>query len=515
VRATDLTDLAGALIASAAYLALTVLAAARGRRDPLARNLAVLCVDLFVYCMSETMRDLKAQQFWAWINDATASLSLVLFYHLVVVFVGRRKAMRWMTRAMYVYFVTLALMSLSPVFGVGVRVDRVLGESWWAIAMLFGLVTVIGHGVVLLAKHLRGASAEETSRSRLLLAAALIAGAANATDLFDIAGASWSPHLGSLGLVVSALLLMVAALRIGMFERLSILTAVNTLAIAFMVVLAEFAVFRLAGDRPALAVVSTVFVTLGALLATRFVVNDYVASRERTLAHATLGRMAAQMAHDIKNPLASIRGAAQFLAQERASGRSIDEQQEFLDLLVAQCDRLTRIVDQYQRIGRAEPVLGSTDLNDAVREAIKFLGSAVTLDEHLTDPLPPCETDRDLLVIALENVLRNAHEARVDGAIHLSTGVVTSDRESFSPSSASPRVARWVFVAVRDDGPGMDPRTRERALEGFFTTKSHGSGLGLAFVRRVIEAHGGKLIIDSQEGSGTTVRIELRTSGSV
>jgi signal transduction histidine kinase len=58
----------------------------------------------------------------------------------------------------------------------------------------------------------------------------------------------------------------------------------------------------------------------------------------------------------------------------------------------------------------------------------------------------------------------------------------------------------------------MDPRTRERALEGFFTTKSQGSGLGLAFVRRVVEAHGGKLLIDSHEGEGTVVRIELRAA---
>jgi signal transduction histidine kinase len=327
----------------------------------------------------------------------------------------------------------------------------------------------------------------------LLLGAALIAGAANASDLFDIAGAS-SPRLGAIGLLVSALLLTAAALRASVFERLSILTAVNTIAIAFIVVLAELAVFRFAGDRPAFAVVATVLVTLGALFGVRYVVSDYIASRERTLAHATLGRMAAQMAHDIKNPLASIRGAAQFLAEERAKGRSIDEQNEFLTLLVAQCDRVTRIVDQYHRIGRGEPVIAPIDLNDAVREATKFLGDGVKVDTALAEALPRCEADRDLLVIALENVIRNAHEAALEGTIHV--GTCTSE-------------AGWVAVSVRDDGPGMDARTRERALEGFFTTKSQGSGLGLTFVRRVVEAHEGKLLIDSSDGHGTTVRIEL------
>ncbi len=510
MRATELTDFAGALLASSAFLALTVLATARGRRDPLARNLALLCADLFVYCITEAIGDASTQRLWDWINNATGSISLVLFYHLVVVFVGRRHAMRWWVRALYTYFGALVLLSLSPI--VVPRADPLSGGFLWALGMIVGLVAVIGHGVVLLARHLRGASAEETSRSRLLLGAALIAGAANTTDLFDIAGASWSPRLGAIGLVVSALLLGAAALRVGMFERLSTLTAVNVLAIAFVVVLAELAVFRLAGERPAFAVVSTILVTLAALLATRFVVNDYVASRERTLAHATLGRMAAQMAHDIKNPLASIRGAAQFLAEERAKGRSIDDQNEFLALLVDQCDRLTRTVDQYQRIGRAEPVLGPTDLNDAVREAMRFLGDKAKVELQLAGALPRCETDRDLLVIALENVFRNAHEAAADGTMHVSTGALAADHESFTPQAPATTGASWVFVSVRDEGEGMDPRTRERALEGFFTTKSQGSGLGLTFVRRVIEAHHGKLLIDSREGRGTTVRIELRVA---
>ena len=67
-----------------------------------------------------------------------------------------------------------------------------------------------------------------------------------------------------------------------------------------------------------------------------------------------------------------------------------------------------------------------------------------------------------------------------------------------------------MFVSVPDEGPGMDPRTREHALEGLFTTKAHGSGLGLSFVRRVVDAHGGRFVLDTHEGRGTTVRIELR-----
>ena len=69
-----------------------------------------------------------------------------------------------------------------------------------------------------------------------------------------------------------------------------------------------------------------------------------------------------------------------------------------------------------------------------------------------------------------------------------------------------------VVVRVRDDGPGMDVRTRERALAGFFTTKPEGTGLGLAIVARVVEAHGGSLRVESEEGRGTEIALDLPAS---
>jgi len=499
MRPTELTDFVVSLVTCAAFVALTVLAASRGKRDPLARLLALLCVNLVLYSSSEAIGVLgthRSQPMWDWINDVTASESPPLFYHLVVAFVGQRKALQKAIIVCHSYFGILAILCATPF--VFPRMAWFPGGVMWAVCMLVGMATLIVHGIVLLTRHSRGASMEEKARARLVLASALISGIGNMTDLADIAGAAWAPRLGSSSLVVTAFVLTVAALRVRVFERLSFLTAVNAVTIALSVVLAEIGVFRFVGDRSALAVVLTVFVVLCALVASRFVVGDYAAARERTLAHASLGRMAAQMAHDIKNPLAAIRGAAQYLAAERMAGRSIDDQNEFLDLLVAQSDRLTRIVDQYHRIGRGEPILGRTDINDAAREAMKFLSTSATIDAKLSEPLPACETDRDLLVIALENVLRNAHEAAIDRTVHVETG--------------HNKVGGNVYVAVRDEGPGMDPRTRERALEGFFTTKSQGSGLGLAFVRRVVEAHRGKLLIESHEGQGTTVRIELRAA---
>jgi signal transduction histidine kinase len=488
-------DIVLSMLGSAAFLAVAVLAWLRGREKNVAWPFALLCLDLFAYNLLQAISDLTAQPIWGRLTAATASAATPLFYHLVIAFVGRRRALAWVLLAAYVYFGVIALMCLLPFFVEG---NTFPGSDRWALAVLAGEVPVIVHCTWLLARNMIGTSSAERARTRLVLASGLIGGLATVSDLISIAGASWSSRLGVWGLLLSALVLGAAALRV--LEGLSVLTWVSSTAIALTVVLAEVAVFRGFGDHIALAVVATVLVALAAGASLRFVVADWAKDRERTLAHASLGALAAQMAHDIKNPLAAIRGTAQFLAGERAAGRSLDDQGEFLELLVQQCDRLAQLVDQYQRIGRAEPLLARSSLNDAARKATGFLNGAVPVDAQLAESLPFVTADQDLIVIALENVLRNAHEAAPGKPLHLETGTVTHDE-------------KWVFVAVRDEGPGMDPRTRERALGGFFTTKAHGSGLGLAFVRRVVEAHKGRLLIDSHEGRGTQVRIELRSAG--
>lgn len=483
-------DIGLSLAGSAIFLAIAVLAVLRGRDPrvkPVAWPFALLCLDLFAYNLTQAISDSTEQPSWHWLNGVAASLVAPFFYHLVIAFVGKRRELGRPLLVVYLYFFAFAAACLQPFFIPG---NDFPGGSSWAVAMLAGEVPVLVHSIKLLVQNMRGTSSAERARTRLVLAAGLIAGIATAAELVGIAGATWSPNLAAWGLVVSALVLGAAALRL--LEGITFLSWVNAGAIALTVVLAEVAVFRAFGHQLALVVAGTVLVALAAFTALRFVVSDYAGERERTLAHASLGRMAAQMAHDIKNPLASIRGAAQFLATERAAGRSIDGQGEFLTLLVEQCDRLANLVDQYQRIGKAQPQLSTTSLNDATNEALKFLGGN-NVNVQLAKDLPSCQADKDLIVIALENVLKNAREAAPEKPVHVTTEP--------TPGGCA--------VSVRDEGPGMDPRTKERALEGFFTTKSQGSGLGLAFVRRVVEAHGGTLTIDTREGHGTTVRIDL------
>jgi len=493
-----MADMTMALAASAAFLAIAVMAVLKGRRggsEPVAWRMALFCVDLFAYDVLQALSDLNPDAIWRWLRDGFASLAPALFYHLVIAFVGRRKAFTVTLVLAYAYCTLLALACVAPVT-IGWW-PEFAGGSRWALALLAAMIPMLLHMTWLLTRHIANSSAPERARTRMMLAAGLIAGIGTATDLIDIAGVASTVRLSQYSLVASAILLAVAALRL--LEGLSLLVWFNAAAIALSVVLAELALFRWAGQNLAIASVGSVVVLMIALVVARLVVTDYAQHRERLMAHASLGRLAAQMAHDIRNPLASIRGTVQFLAGERAAGRSIDGQTDFLALMVDQCDRLNRLVDHYQRIGRAEPQFAPADLNEAVKESVRFLGGAPELSVKLAEALPKFEADKDLFVIALENVLRNAHEAAPGKPIAVETG-----------AAGDPFDGASIYVSVRDQGPGMDPRTRERALEGFFTTKTQGSGLGLAFVRRVVEAHRGRLLIDSREGQGTTVRIELK-----
>jgi signal transduction histidine kinase len=310
-------------------------------------------------------------------------------------------------------------------------------------------------------------------------------------------------RLGSVGILTFNSLLVIAALRFRLFDR-----ALTPSAILWATVLsaiggiAYLTVFHAAGTNTALLVLGTLTVTLLILAAARLVMGAMMARRDQTVRLVTLGRLAAQMGHDLKNPLAALKGAAQFLREERSQGRSIDDKIEFLELMTDQIDRLKGAVEKYERLGRVQAMCLPLQLNEMIRDMVALQrfanGSGVAVKAELAPDLPVCRADRDLVAGALENLLQNAFEATPRNA----TVVVRT-------APAAMRQTRGVAISVEDSGVGMSARVRERAMDDFFTTKETGSGLGLAFVRRVAEAHGGEVALSSKEGVGTTVRLFL------
>jgi two-component system, NtrC family, sensor histidine kinase HydH len=243
-------------------------------------------------------------------------------------------------------------------------------------------------------------------------------------------------------------------------------------------------------------------VTLAVVPAVIAAMRSQAAHRERLAYHARLGRFSAQMAHDLKNPLAAVKGAAQLLLRGQERGQPLPDAGEYLRLIVDQIDRVSLVISDYQRLGRVDPALETISLNELVRSVLALQPLAapagVRVNAELGEALPPCLADPALIARVVENLVRNAFEAMPQG------GTVTV-RTGSLPSSQ-------VWVSVEDTGVGMDARLREQVFDEFFTTKSQGSGLGLALVKRVADAHGGEVQLQSDEGRGTTIRVLLRSA---
>jgi signal transduction histidine kinase len=483
-------DVITAAFTALVFLAIAGLAASRGRTEPLAARFAVLCVVLFAYDALVLFATISERPEWIrdWLALANGAASMVtpVFYHYVVAFLGQRKQ-RWPSVVVcYVYFGANAILCLRP--SLYPHIGPFSDGAMWAALMLIGIAQFAASSVVLLFRHARRSAADERARTALIIAAVAVAACGNTADLITITNAMKLPAVGSWALVASALLIAAATLRIRLLARMSVLIALNVVAVAFAVAFGEIVLFRSLGGRTAALVIGSIVIAVAALAAGRYLLANFVEHRERLLTHATLGRMSEQMAHDLRNPLGIIKGHAQALQIDLEQGKVVKP--EALAPIIEHVDRMARTIDDYKRIGRVEPQLRETNVNDVVKDAIN--GAVARKD--LAPGLPPCMIDVDLLTIAIENVLRNAREAvSSTGAIEVITH----------------RTEGAVAITIADDGPGMDPRTRERVFDDFFTTKATGSGLGLSFVRRVMEAHNGQVSLESTVGKGTRVTLEL------
>jgi signal transduction histidine kinase len=488
-----------ALVASVIFLALAILSAIRGRKEPLAARFAVLMVDLFAYNATQLLSELSPHSIWDAINSAVANMATVFAVHFTLAFLGQTVRRRLMLQAVYAYGMVLAGLSLFSITG---RLGPNFPDSpEWAIATLVGLLPSLGLCVVWLVQYSRRAMPEERARAQLALGAISLGAAGAATDLAAIA-AGGGPHLAGWGLLGCGMFSAVVALRVRMLDGVTPIVIMSALALAFVGVLAQVAVFEALGRTSALLFLGTLVVTFSVVLAARHIVGTYTAYRERLVYHANMGRMSAQMAHDLRNPLAAIRGAAQLLQTEISGGGTLDAQAGFVDLILEQTDRLTGVLDTYQRLGRVEPQRTDVDVRELIQRTVDGTRAAnpdATIDAKLG--AVRANVDRELVVTAVENLVRNALEA-TEGKGHVTVETRGGEEGEF-------------VISVSDDGPGMDVRTRERAFEDFYTTKATGSGLGLSFARRVAEAHGGRARIESELGRGTLVALELPTKPTV
>ncbi len=221
---------------------------------------------------------------------------------------------------------------------------------------------------------------------------------------------------------------------------------------------------------------------------------------------AALGEMAAGLAHEIRNPLGSIKASAQYLSE---TPEHPEDRDEFLDIIVDEVDRLNRVVGSfldYARPGHTNPE--PIYVNSAVELTLQFLrpecdSADVTLHVTMDPDLPKVRIDIEHLRQVLINLVQNAVQAMTGGG---DIYVETRTQDGFRPGG---QARQWVQISVRDTGPGLAPGLLPNLFVPFVTTKQQGTGLGLAISQRIVSEAGGRIDVRSRETVGTTFVVLL------
>ncbi|MBN9167552.1 MAG: GAF domain-containing protein [Myxococcales bacterium] len=275
-----------------------------------------------------------------------------------------------------------------------------------------------------------------------------------------------------------------------------------------------------------IALLETVAAQMGVAIANSRL-YDRMKERDRL---AALGSMAAGLAHEVKNPLGAIKGAAQLLEEVTEGAPDADPTvKEFLGIILEETDRLNRVVGSF--LDYARPHAGNPvplDINGAVRRSVQILSSQKS-DEHvdlrleLAESLPRASIDPEKLRQVLMNLVQNAIQAMNGrGRVTITTNSRRAPRSGWvtSPPSGNsgrlpPDDAEVVEISVADTGPGISQKVLKNLFVPFFTTKEQGTGLGLAISQSIVQNAGGSIQVQSQQGSGTKFTITLPASDDV
>jgi two-component system, NtrC family, sensor histidine kinase HydH len=274
-----------------------------------------------------------------------------------------------------------------------------------------------------------------------------------------------------------------------------------------------------------IALLETVAAQMGVAIANSRI-YDRMKERDRL---AALGSMAAGLAHEVKNPLGAIKGAAQLLEEVTEGAPEGDPTvKEFLGIILEETDRLNRVVGSF--LDYARPHAGNPvplDINGAVRRSVQILSSQKTDDVELrlelAESLPRASIDPEKLRQVLMNLVQNAMQAMNGrGRVTITTSTRRAPRTAWvtSPPSGNsgrlpPDDAEVVEISVADTGPGISQKVLKNLFVPFFTTKEQGTGLGLAISQSIVQNAGGSIQVQSQQGSGTKFTITLPASDDV
>lgn len=270
------------------------------------------------------------------------------------------------------------------------------------------------------------------------------------------------------------------------------------------------------------ALLETVAAQMGVAIANSRI---YARMKERDRL-AALGSMAAGLAHEVKNPLGAIKGAAQLLEELGVGTKDADPTtREFLGIILEETDRLNRVVGSF--LDYARPHAGNPvplDINSAVRRSMQILSSQQTegvdikLELASDEGMPRASIDPEKLRQVLLNLVQNAIQAMDGrGKVTITTSCRRAPRSAWvssgPPSDRSGRLPQedveYVEIGVHDTGPGISQKVIKNLFVPFFTTKEKGTGLGLAISQSIVQNAGGNIHVQTMPGQGTKFTISL------
>jgi signal transduction histidine kinase len=221
---------------------------------------------------------------------------------------------------------------------------------------------------------------------------------------------------------------------------------------------------------------------------------------------AAVGQATAQVAHEIRNPLGSIRLGVSMLRDSVSDKEGLNTI-ELVERGIKHLNKLVVDVAQFSRRKALEQA--SVDLHQLINHSLELVADKIKeketpIEKRLVDQRPVGHWDPDQLSQVFVNVIANAVDASPrEAAVTITTEIVNLDD---AESGATRKRAR---VTIADQGSGMDRATLDRIFEPFFSTKKRGTGLGLAIVKQIVEQHDGTISVESEPGKGTRFRIEL------
>lgn len=476
------------LAAACGAVAVGVVAVAQSKRSPQLNAMFFCALSIAAWSASQGINILTGTPFWKILSPGLAPLPLAAFATLAVR-AARPATATWRRVEIAANAIAMgfALLTLAA-FVVPLLRSNVLSPRWNALWAAVALPYCAFTGWLLVSSLLYGAPAKRALRGTLLIAGAI----GFAGGLSEVLPPEQPLQLGALALMIAVAIAAVGVVSRGLVsETVALQEILVTLAaVAAIIATAGLVVWR-SNEAPVAMAITLGGAGLIALGAYRLAARGWRLRLEEAARLAALGRATSVLAHEVRNPLTTVKGAIDILAEDVRCGANATDVDSYLATARSEIQRVLELVEDCLSYTRAPaPSIEHFDLRTLIERVVA--AARLRFGQVAIEWQPPAQPiaisgDGSQLYRLVENLVVNACQVSDAPRVRIAIG---GSKEA------------QVQVCVDDDGPGVPPELRTRVFEPFFTTKTRGGGLGLAIAREIARRHGGDIAIERAEIGG-------------